>query len=70
MKRSIPTEKPFATYKHWIQAERAGFWTNTLTGESTIWHPMAIEIGSPLYKRASKWCRDAADSHNKRAKGK
>jgi hypothetical protein len=58
------------TYKNWIQKERNGFWTNQDTGESTIWHPMTIEIAEPLYQKASKWCRKAADDRNKRTKDK
>lgn len=53
------------TYKDWIQKERNGFWTNTKTCESTVWHPMTIEIAGPLYAKASKWCRDASDARNK-----
>lgn len=59
---------PHDTYKEWIQKERNGFWTNTITGESTIWHPQTLEIAGPLYQKAYKWCRSAADARNKRSK--
>lgn len=57
-------------YKDWIQKERNGFWYNTITHESTIWHPQVIEIAAPLYQKTYKWCRDAADARNKRNKNK
>lgn len=57
-------------YKDWIQKERNGFWTNTKTGESTIWHPAVFEIAAPLYDRADTWCRKAAKDRNNRSKNK
>lgn len=60
--------KPHSTYKTWIQKERNGFWVNTETGESSIWHPQVIEIAGPLYAKASAWCRKASDDRNKRTK--
>lgn len=57
--------KPHDTYKDWIQKERNGFWTNTITNESTIWHPMTIEITGPLYKESAEWCRKVSDARNK-----
>ena len=54
------------TYKDWIQKERNGFWINTKTGESTIWHPAVFEIAGPLYKKTYAWCHKAATDMNKK----
>ena len=62
--------EPYAKHGDWIQKERNGFWKNTVTGESTIWHPVALSIGGETYNKASKWCRKAADDRNKRTKDK
>lgn len=59
---------PHDTYKDWTQKERNGFWTNTKTGESTIWHPQTLEIAGPLYSKARDWCHKAASNRNKRTK--
>lgn len=58
----------YDTYKDWTQKERNGFWTNTKTGESTIWHPAALEIAGPLYAKSYKWCSEAASARNKKMK--
>jgi hypothetical protein len=53
-------------YKYIVK--KGNYYINTITGESSIWHPAAIEIGGYAYKKAYKWCHDAASARNKRSK--
>ena len=52
------------SYKEWVCVN--GWWKNPRTKEESLFHPKAVEIGSAQYSKARKWCRDAADAHNKR----
>jgi hypothetical protein len=55
-------------YPEWVK-ERS-WYRNTITGEASVWHPLALKIGSIAYNKADKWCTKASADRNKKTREK